>query len=254
MTLLLSYNEGKLIRKIILGCERFVCSTEEQRLDRRFKPRKPSQSQLALLSVVFPSLSDNYTDEGFRPFPTVKKRLEDVETVEKAIVYNSLRSLINVNYLQKTTLKKHSREYSAKNTVYFQTQYFNTLKELVAHVIPRSVIYYKLLESNVLLRYLSILIYCKLLERKHIDVAKTLKVRRARGIIDEEKKLEDFKDQYMDDKDFLKDKTNREILFNAQRYAINDLKNRPPNSPLYTRFFIVGGICYGEIELEPYRQ
>jgi hypothetical protein len=47
----------------------------------------------------------------------------------------------------------------------------------------------------------------------------------------------------------LKDKTDAEILFNADRFAKEDLQTRSFDDPTYTEFFVAGGISYGEIEL-----
>lgn len=251
---LLDLGEEKLIRKIILRCERFVYNMEDQFLDRRFKPRKPSQRQRIQLSVLYPSLQEPFRNKGFRPFPTVKKRFEEIELVCKPLTYNSLKTLPNVGYLQKTTLKEHSKEFSSTNTVYYESDYLFALKELVSHVIPRSIIFYKLLESNILLRYVKILIYSKWLMCKHLDVNEVIKVRKERGIIDEGKELEAFREGYANDKNFLKDKTNSKILFEAERFAVKEIQNKSLEDALYTRFFITGGISYGEIELLRYEK
>jgi hypothetical protein len=52
----------------------------------------------------------------------------------------------------------------------------------------------------------------------------------------------------------LKDKTNREIHFNAERFAIEEIKSKPLDDPMYTQFFIAGGISYLEIEGSAYKQ
>src|SRR5206468_2333999 len=166
---LVSYAEEKLIRQIILGCERFVCNMEDKTkiedktYRHKFKPRKISQRRRIQLSVLYPSLSEPYTDKGFRSFPQVRAKLSEIETVDKPLVCKSLKTLTNVNYLQKRTLKEHS-EFSSTNTKYFESDYVNSLKKLVSKTIATTIIYYKLLQSNILSRYLTVLIYSELLK------------------------------------------------------------------------------------------
>lgn len=251
--MLVSYPEEKLIRQIILGCERFVCNMEDKRYSRKFKPRKISQRKRIQLSVLYPSLLEPYTDKGFRPVPEVKKRLSEIETVFKPLVYPSLKTLVNVNYLQKRTLKEHS-EFSSINTKYSESNYVNSLKKLVSKTIPRVIIYYKLLESNILSRYLTVLNYSELLMYKHIDVEQVINARRAKGLIDQQKDIEDFRQEYTKGQKSLQNKTNREILFNAEILAKEQIQSKPLDDPTYTEFFIVGGISYGEIENLPYEK
>jgi hypothetical protein len=253
-TLLVSYPEEQLIRRIILGCQNFVFKMEDIRYERHFKSYKISQRQRIQLSVVYPSISKPYTKKGFRPFPTVKDKLEGIEIIDKALVYNKLKKLINVNYLEKITYSKS--KFSPTNTKYFESDYLGSLKELVSRTIPRTIIYYKLLESNILIRYLTVLIYSELLMTKHIDVNEVIKGKKARGLrdLDLQDDTDKFKKRYTESQKFLQDKTNREILFNAEILAKEQIQNKRLDDPTYTRFFIAGGISYGEIENSPYEK
>lgn len=252
--LLLSRSEEELIRRIILGCENFVYKMEDKRYNRKFKSRKISQRQRVQLSVLFPSLSEPYTDKGFRSFPKVRSRLAEIEniTLDKSVVCNSLKTLLNVGYLQKRTLKKHS-ELSSTNTQYHESDYVHALKDLVSKPIPRTIIYYRLLQSNILLRYLTILKYSELLMCKRIEVEDVIKAGKARGLINQEKYFDAFKQKYAEDKKFLQNKTNKEILFNAKRFATEEIQSMESDDPTYKTVFVVGGISYLEIEDLPFK-
>lgn len=134
------------------------------------------------------------------------------------LVYNSLKKLINVKYLQKWTLKEHSK-FSSTNTEYYESDYVGSLKGLASKTIPRTIIFYKLLESNILLRYLTVLIYSKLLMCKHIDVEQVIKGRKARGLVDRQDDIDKIKEGYIKYKKSLQHKTNKEILFYAEILA-----------------------------------
>jgi hypothetical protein len=98
------------------------------------------------------------------------------------------------------------------------------------------------------------LVYDELLRRKHIDVEQELKMRKARGLIDQQKDIDDFKVIYARGQKFLKDKFNKEILFNSEVLAKQQLQKKSLDDPKYTDFFIAGGISYGEIENSPYEK
>lgn len=223
---------------------------ESQWYGRRVKPRKPSQRQLVQLSLLYPSLADPSSGNNFRSYPEVKSKLAGIENekVDPPLVNRSLKTLVKVKYYQKEILDKHS-EIPGRNATYLESGYLLALKELVAKSNPRCVIYDNLNASGILKRYLTILQYVDLLRRKHIDVQETLKVRGARGIVEQHADLELYRQDYVDDQIILKDKTNRQIVTVAERFAGQDLKNKSLNDSTYTKFFIAGGICYGEIEL-----
>lgn len=251
--MLLPFSDQELIRRIIIGCGKFVSNMENQWYGRKVRYRKPSQRQLIQLSVLYPSLTEPYTSKGFRSFPKVNSKLSELEKVDPALVNRSLKTLLNVNYYEKTILEKRSK-FSGVNTIYHESDYVFAVKELLSSVIPRVIIYYKLLESNILLRYLTILKYTDLLMCKHIDFDRMLVARSARGLIDKQKDIDKFKEGYTNLQKFLQDKTNREILFNAERFANEAIQSKPLDDPTYTTFFIAGGISYLEIENLPYEK
>jgi hypothetical protein len=250
--LLVSYAEEKLIRQIILGCENFVCNMEDKRYNRKFRPRKPSLRKLVQLSVLYPSLTDPYNSNGFRSFPKVNSKLEN-EKVDPSLVNRSLKTLVNVNYYEKTILDKRSK-FSGVNTNYHESGYLFAVKELVSKPIPRAIIYYKLLESNILSRYLTILNYSELLMCKHIDFDRILLARKGRGLIDLQDNIDKFKERYNEDQKSLQHKTNKEILFYAEILAKKQIQSKQLDDSVYTTFFIAGGISYGEIEHLPYEK
>jgi hypothetical protein len=252
--MLLSFVEEELIRRIIQGCDRFVCDLEAERYDRRWKPPKPSQSQLVGLSVLYPSVEIPYTSDGFRSFPQVNGRLSEVEKVDPSLVNRTLKSYVNVGYYRKDSGKKHS-EIHGPNKKYYESDYLHSLKTLVSKRIPRTLIYCELLKTNILSRYFTLVYYSEILTRKYIDVEEMIKVKRARGIIYTEKQIEALREAYHKDREFYKNKTNkRKILPIAQKLAEKDLQNRLLDDSRFTVFFVMGGNFYGEIELLPYRQ
>jgi len=228
---------------------------EDKRYERHFKSYKISRRQRIQLSVVYPSISKPYTKEGFRSFPEVTSRLSEIETVGNPLVCKSLKSLMNVNYFQKRIVKERS-EFSSTNTKYFESDYVNSLKGLVSKPIPRTIIYYKLLESNILLRYLTVLKYSELLQCRDIDVNEVINGIKAEGLndLDLQNEIDKFKKRYTEDQKFLQDKTNKEILYNAEIFAKEQIQNKLLDDPTYTKFFIAGGISYGEIEHLPYEK
>lgn len=234
----LPYSDQILIEKVIAGCQQFVENMESQWYGRRVRHPKISDRQLVQLSVLFPSLSENKT---FRPAET-KSRLSDVKDVNPVVVNRSLKTLVNVNYYQKSKVKGHS-DIRGPNMVYFKTKEANDLEELVSRPEPRNIIYSKLLQSGVLERYHRICRYRELLMCKHVDFDNRSIAQKAKSTIESDKK------EYTDNQKLLKNKSNREIFFVACNLARVDLQNKSIDNPTYTIFFIAGGISYAEIEL-----
>lgn len=98
------------------------------------------------------------------------------------------------------------------------------------------------------------MIYSKLLICKQIDVEQVIKARRASGLIDRQKETDKFKEGYAKNNKSLQHKTNKEILFYAEILAKKQIQSKPLDDPTYTKFFIFGGISYGEIENSPYEK
>lgn len=97
------------------------------------------------------------------------------------------------------------------------------------------------------------MIYSELLICKQIDVEQVIKARRASGLIDRQKETDKFKEGYAKNNKSLQDKI-IEILFYAEILAKKQIQSKPLDDPTYTKFFIFGGISYGEIENSPYEK
>jgi hypothetical protein len=237
----LPYSDQILIERVIAGCQQFVENMENQWYGRRVRHPKISDRQLVQLSVLFPSVSNS-----FRPFPQVNSRLSDVKNVNPASVYRSLKTLVNVNYYQKSKGNKHS-DITGSNILYSKTKEANELEELVSRPEPRNIIYSKLLQSGILERYHRICNYREMLMCKHVDFDKISVAQKARGNTEVDKKA------YTDNQELLKSKSNREIFFVAGNLAMKDLQNKTLTDPTYTEFFIIGGLSYAEIELSSWK-
>ena len=224
--------------------------------NKRFKPRDASQGELTRLSVLWSSLSQTNAMDGFRPFPHVNSNLANVDVektrVEPAVVYRALKPLVNVNYYDKKNIKRTDADadtdaLSGPNIVYSESDYTLMLKKLVSRLIPRSIIYIMLRQSNIIERYLRICKYVQLIRCKYIDVDKTMKVIRAMKIIP----IDEYEKGYIENQKFLKQKTNLEIMINAFKLANKELNERLwHNGSTYTKFFITGGISYSELLLQ----
>lgn len=224
--------------------------------NKRFKPRKASQEELTRLSVLWSSLSQTDAMDGFRSFPHVSSKLAnaDVERIEPPVVNLALKPLVKVNYYDKKNIKRTNADaLSGRNIVYSESDYTLMLKKLVSKLIPRSIIYIMLRRSNILERYLRICKYVQLVRCKFIDVDMTMNVIRAMKIRPiEEKEIDEYKKGYIENQKFLKQKTNLQIMINAFKLANKELNERQQvwhNDSTYTKFFITGGISFGELLL-----
>lgn len=217
---------------------------ENQWYNKRLIPRKPSQRQLVLLSVLWPSLSKTVAGDSFRSFPSVNSKLSNVEKVDPAVVNRGLKTLVKVGYYQKQIDGKRIEDLSGPNKLYSETDYLSILKKLVTSLVPRYIIYQELRESNILQRYLRLCRYVELIRCKYIDLVKMLKVKRAIGPA-QESEIEDYEKNYFENQRFLKQKSNKEIFLVASKLAVKELQERLWHADiLYTRFFIGGGISY----------
>lgn len=97
------------------------------------------------------------------------------------------------------------------------------------------------------------MIYSELLICKQIDVEQVIKARRTSGLIDRQKETDKFKEGYAKNNKSLQHKI-IEILFYAEILAKKQIQSKPLDDPTYTKFFIFGGISYGEIENSPYEK
>ena len=62
--------------------------------------------------------------------------------------------------------------------------------------------------------------------------------------------IDEYEKGYIENQKFLKQKTNLEIMINAFKLANKELNERFwHNDSTYTKFFITGGISYGEVLL-----
>ena len=96
---------------------------------------KSLTDSLAQLSILFSPDSNN-----FRPVPEVNSRLSDVKNVAPAVVYRSLKTLVNINYYQKSKDKERSDK-TGPNMIYSKTEQANDLKNWSSRAEPRNVIY-----------------------------------------------------------------------------------------------------------------
>lgn len=245
-----SFYDEELINKVIVGCNRFVENMEKQWYGPRVKHRSPSERQLVQLSVLFPSLLKSNCD--FRSGPEINSRLSGIGMINPAIINRSLKTLVNVGYLEKSHIKKHS-EISGPNIIYTKTAERRRFEELISRSAPRTKIYNTLLRHGILERYLRVSKYCKLLINRDVNVEQALKAKSAKGN-EQPSNNESFRKDYVNNRELLKDKTNWQILQVARNLAKMDLENKSLDDYIYTVFFVSGGLSYREIVHVPYAE
>jgi hypothetical protein len=234
-------NENPILKMIIVGCHKFVTNMEERWYRERLKPRKPSERQIAALSVLWPSFKSPEGNQ-FRPFEQVSKKfgMADLPRPYASDVNRGLKSYVNVGYFE----KHHNQSKPGTNTVYAETAYVYLIKRMISDLAIRKALYLKSLQLGILHRYLCLQNYTLLLRYKYTDVRQMVKVGKAIGKISNNGWIE----EYVANSNLTKDKNLREIYLVSCKLADMQLKEKNWRDDFgYTRFFLIGGISFFEL-------
>ena len=248
-------SDEETVKQVVIGCAKAVLLAESQWYRKRLRPRKPSQKQIDLALVLWPSLSSSDVIPGFRGFPYVRDRLAkvglDQVLIDHPDVNRALKCPVNIGYFQKQAGKPLNDGRSGRNIVYSETDFVIMLKKLVHKLKHRAVIYSTLRLSHILERYLRVCSYVGLIRCRQIDVKDALKIKRAyalKPILESEG--DEFERGYLEEQEILQQKSNKEIFAVACLKAKNDLHDKLWHSDIgYTRFFIEGGKAYSEVQI-----
>jgi hypothetical protein len=246
------------IIEIIAGCTKHVyryTGQEDQWYNRitnyRHRIMKPSKKLLAQISIVKSPL-----DLRISP-----KQLESKfsEQIDHETASHALTNLTKVNYLQESQDVRAKRPGKPKKddvenippgpkSIYTISNDVLNLKNFVERAFPRAVIYQHLLKCDVLEQFLKFHHYSGMIRIKYTDPDEMVRIEKAKRPIDE-KSLDKFKKKLEQHRCLLNQKNDKEIMLDASKKAKQDVRGRDWKcDPLYTEFFILGGLCYPVIE------
>lgn len=253
--------DEQLAKQVIIGCCKDVMLAERRFYHKRQRPRKPSLKQLEMSLISSPSLSSSQPIKGFRAFPYVRTRLgevglDDEVRIDHPDVNRAIRKHESIGFLQKRTDMPATPEtdgYSGVNTIYTESDFVTSIKKLVHKLSPRAEIYHTLAMSGILERYLRVRNYVTLIRCRHLgfkDEIKVLKSRSTEPVLT--KDIDEYEKIYLTDQKVLRKKSITEIFEFACQFSRKEMIQKHKSwysDPVYTGFFIQGGIAYNEVHV-----
>ena len=218
-----------------------------------------SNHQKSRLVQVYFNAKITSSGVSFIPKEIESKFSDQVEQVIHSTVTRSLQRYVKVNILERSNESqrprhpgKPRRNYDTKPgpaSFYTTTKSEIAIRKFVLSLVPRGSIYGFLLESNVLFQRLKFQHYADMIYRKYADVKEYLRSKKSMFIVDS-KLLDSITLQFLNDQDFLRRKSDKEIMNDATNLANEDvIKRNWENDELYTNFFIGGWRCYHAMEV-----